>query len=468
MSYNDKVVEVEVRLGTQPITTAGFATPMFVAVHNAFPERVRFYGSAESLVSEGFAVGSPAHQFVTKAFLGNFKPSMVAIGRQAQTDIKVDFTGTVNQGKVVVNLTANRQVKSYQLVLQPAATPAEVATALSTAITDDTDLPTVNAAASGTVVTITYGVSDVVSVGHGEGNYKIYSTSSETVATVLPQIVAENADWYFLATESRSDADIVAAAEFAQTNYKLHVFNSADPDAYAPQNSSASVFDTLKALSYTSLGTTDADADTEFGEGSVIGAMAGNDPSYGDSLHLKTMPGLMPFKGGETERMNAWNRNANAYRAMYGGNSYIEGRVSNSQYVDVIRFSHWVKFRMEESLYAYMKRRSDMGLSMKMSDADLPVIKSVLMNNPINIGIRNGGILTGYDDKNKVMYDPIITVPRRAEIPTNDLANRLLTDVKVDLVYNNSLHYVKIRAAVVLDRPAGQGTNSQVPVTAGV
>ena len=100
---------------------------------------------------------------------------------------------------------------------------------------------------------------------------------------------------------------------------------------------------------------------------------------------------------------------------------------------------------------------------MKMSDEDLPVLKSVLLNNPINIGIRNGGILTGYDTVNKVSYDPIITIPRRAEIPTNDLANRILRDVKVELVYNNSLHYVKIRASVVLDRPKGQGENAQTP-----
>ncbi|QYC52524.1 putative structural protein 1 [Salmonella phage SSBI34] len=465
MAYNDKVVEVEVNLGTQPISTAGFETPMFLAIHNVFPERVRFYISTESMVEDGFAVGSPAHQFATNAFMGNFKPSMIAIGRMAQSAVKVDFTGTTNTERVVVNLTVNRVVKTVQLTPAPGSTPAAIATALATAITEDQDLPTITAVANGTSVTITAGEGDVMSVGKGEGNYKIVSESPETVATSLPQVMAENHDWYFLSTEARSDADIVAAAEFAQANYKLHVFNSSDPDAYAPMNVSASVFDTLKALSYTSLGTTDADADVEFTEGSVVGAMAGNDPSYGDSLHLKTMPGMKPFQGSETQRMNAWNRNANTYRAMYGGNSYIEGRVSNSQYVDVIRFSHWVKFRMEESLFAYMKRRSDMGLSMKMSDADLPVIKSVLMNNPINIGIRNGGILTGYDSVNKVMYDPIITVPRRAEIPTNDLANRILRDVKVDLVYNNSLHYVKIRASVVLDRPAGQGTNAQAPMT---
>jgi len=98
---------------------------------------------------------------------------------------------------------------------------------------------------------------------------------------------------------------------------------------------------------------------------------------------------------------------------------------------------------------------------MKMSDEDMPVIKSILTNNPINIGIRNGGILTGYDSVSKVSYDPVITVPRRAQIPTNDLANRILNDVKVELVYNNSLHYVKIRASVVLDRPAPVSTSNQ-------
>lgn len=462
--YQDKVVDVEVSLGTQPIDTVGFETPMFLAVHNNFPERVRFYVSTDGMVADGFAVGSPAYQFATNAFAGNFAPSRVAIGRMALGDSKVDFTGTTNTEQVVVNLTVNRVIKTVKIAVLPGNTPAQIATALAQGITDDADLQgKVTATAAGTVVTIQS--AETVSVGKGAGNYKIVNDSAETVATVLPQVVGENHNWYFLSHEARSDADIVAAAEFAKANYKLHIYNSSDADAYAAENSSASVFDTLKALSYDSLGTSDSDSDVSFTEGCVIGAMAANDPSYGDSLHLKTMPGMKPSNLTDTQRSNAWSRNANIYRAMYGTNSYIEGKTSSGQYVDVIRFSHWVKFRMEESVFAYMKRRSDMGLSMKMSDEDLPVLKSVLMNNPINIGIRNGGILTGYDTENKVSYDPTITIPKRANIPTNDLAARILRDVKVEIVYNNSLHYVKIRAAVVLDRPAGQGSNAQTPMS---
>lgn len=458
--YQDKVVDVEVTLGTQPIDTVGFETPMFLAIHNNFPERLRYYVSTEGLVADGFAVGSPAYQFATNAFAGNFAPQRVGIGRMQAGNTSVDFTGTTNEERVVVNLTVNGMVKTVQVNVIPGNTPDQIATALAQGITDDADLQgKVTATAAGAVVTLES--TETMSVGKGAGNYKIVNESPETVATVLPQVLAENHNWYFLSTEARSDADIIAAAEYAKSNYKFHIFNSTDADAYASENSTASVFDTLKALGYTSLGTSDADADVSYTEGCVVGAMAANDPSYGDSLHLKTMPGMKPSKLSETQRSNAWSRNANIYREMYGTNSYIEGRTSNGQYADVIRFSHWVKFRMEESVFAYMKRRSDMGLSMKMSDEDLPVLKSVLLNNPINIGIRNGAILTGYDSDNKVSYDPIITIPRRAQIPTNDLAARILRDVKVELVYNNSLHYVKIRASVVLDRPAGQSTNAQ-------
>ena len=460
MAYQDKVVDVEVNLGTQPIDTVGFETPMFLAIHNNFSERLRFYISADSMVDDGFAVGSPAYQFASNVFGGNFAPQMVAIGRMSSSGTSIDFTGTTNTDQVVVNLTVDGLVKAIKINVVSGNTSQQIATALAAGIATDADISgSVTATAAGSVVELTS--TGTLSVGKGAGNYKLVNTSDETVATVLPQVAAENNNWYFLSHEAKADADVVAAAAYAQAQYKLHIYNSGDSDALAANNVTSSVFDTLKSLGYNSLGSYDVNADVNFSEGSVVGAMAANDPSYGDSLHLKTMPGFTPFTGSETQRVNAWTRNANIYRTMYGTNSYIEGRTSSGQYVDVIRFSHWVKFRMEESLFAYMKRRSDMGMSMKMSDEDMPVIKSILTNNPINIGIRNGGILTGYDSVSKVSYDPVITVPRRAQIPTNDLANRILNDVKVELVYNNSLHYVKIRASVVLDRPAPVSTSNQ-------
>lgn len=108
-----------------------------------------------------------------------------------------------------------------------------------------------------------------------------------------------------------------------------------------------------------------------------------------------------------------------------------------------------------------------MGMSMKMSDDDLPNLSTVILNDPINVGIRNGSILTGYDEENKVFYDPIITIPKRATIPTQDLANRILKDMKVDLVYNTPLHFVRIRVAANLDRITGTSASGQTSFNAG-
>ncbi|AKJ73318.1 tail tip assembly protein [Salmonella phage 41] len=36
ITYNDKPVDVTVTLGTQPIDTKGFETPLLLAIHNVF------------------------------------------------------------------------------------------------------------------------------------------------------------------------------------------------------------------------------------------------------------------------------------------------------------------------------------------------------------------------------------------------------------------------------------------------
>lgn len=464
MAYNDKVVDVVVALGTQPIDTVGFETPMFLAVHKVFAERQRSYISTDEMEQDGFAIGSPAHQFATKAFAGSFAPQMIVIGRQDLTETTITFTGFQNDVTVAVNVSAGILRKSVRFpIVGAVVTPTEVATGIAAAFAADAELVAagVTAAAAAGVVTVTS--TDGVSVGYDAGNYLITNESSESVSNTLGLILDENANWYFLSTEGHADADIVAAASFADTHFKLHAYSTDDVNATAAENVTSSIADRLKALSYNSVGIYDPTADAAFPEGGIIGAMAANDPSFGDSIHLKTMKGVVAPKLSTSQRANIWGRNLNYYRVDYGVGGFFEGKCASGQYVDVIRFAHWIKFRLEESVFGHMSRRSNLGLSVKMSDDDLPSLRSVMMNNPINVGIQNGAILTGYDEENKVFYDPIITIPKRAQIPTNDLAARTLNDVKVELVYNNSLHFVKIRVSVLLDRPAattGSGQNT--------
>lgn len=498
MAYNDKVVDVTVVLGTQPIDTVGFETPLFIAIHNVFPERVRTYTDLDELAADGFAVGSPVYTFATKAFAGTFRPQALMIGRQAWESTVINFTGQTNvdpNNPVSFNVAAGAYTKSIVIPVTAASTPDSIATALASAINSDTTLNViVGAVATAGVVTITpkgdgsllatnndevvttesdQGImatsSDVIgepfSIGIDYGNCTLTNTSTETVSGILPEIETANNNWYFLSTEQHIASAILGAAAYASANYKLHVYSTADQLSLVVDGNS--IANQLKALQYdTSIGMYDPLADSAFSEGGIIGAMASNDPSYGDSIHLKTMPGVVAPTLSSSDRPTIWGQNLNFYRMINGVGAFWEGKCASGQYVDVVRFGHWLKFRSEESIFAYMSRRSNLGLSMKMSDDDMPNLKAVLMNSPLNVGITNGSILTGYDSVNKVFYDPVVTIPLRASIPSNDLASRTLNNVKVELVYNSSLHFVKIRISVLLDKTGSTSSSGQV--TAGV
>ena len=461
MAYRDSAVEVVVSLGTAPIQQLSFDTPLFVTPTNVFTTRVQSYSDLDSVVSAGFAVGSPVHRYCENVFSGKFRPDVVKVGRLAYTNTKVTFDQASYSGVLTLNITVKTNTSSFvksisTTSLAAASTPTQAATALATAISADSDIGSlVTASAATNVVTIAPVATQIVSVGYAmEGRYKVSNTSSETVAVGLPLINAEDSNWYFLSTESHVNTDIKAAAAYAASAEpkRMHVYGSASADIINPALTT-DIMSELKTLAYdTSIGFYHPDADEDWSEGGIVGACASIDPSFGDSLHLKSMPSIAVYPSSVTDRETVWNKNGNVYRTVKGQNVIWEGKVASGQYFDTIRFSHWFAAKLDESTFGYLYRRSNAGNSMKMSDQDLPVLRSIWTNDPINPAIRNGGILDGYSADGTVDYSPIIVIPSRSQIPTNDLAARFLDNCRVEVVYNNSLHFIKIRAFVELDR----------------
>lgn len=462
MPFRNEVVDVVVSLGTSPIEQIGFETPLFATPHNIFSERVRSYSTLDSLVQDGFAVGSPVHRWVENVFAGKFAPQSVKVGRMIYTDTDITFDQADYSGVLTVNITVqagtSKFVKSISTAtLSAASTPTQAATALAGAIEADTDIgPLVTAASVAEVVTVAPTLTTTtVSIGYAmESEYKISNTSSETVAVALPLIADEDNNWYFLSTESHTDTDIKAAGAYAAsaTPPRMHVYSTADIDV---TNNAVTndIMSEMKALAYnTSTGFYNETSDEDWSEGGVIGAIAAIDPSYGETLHLKTMPSITVSKLSLTKQEAVWNKNGNFYKTLKGVNVLWEGKTASGEYFDTVRFGHWLAARIDESLFGYLYRQSNLGLSVKMSDDDLPVLKSVLFNDPLNIAIRNSGILTGYSADGTIDYTPIVTIPQRKDIPVNDLAARFLDGVTVEVVYANALHFIKIRAYVTLDR----------------
>ena len=159
MAYNDKVVDVSVTLGTQPIDTVGFETPLFVGIHNVFTERARVYADLEQLVDDGFAPGSAVHKFAAKAFSGLFPPSYIIVGRQSMKNVEIDFTGQTNvdpENPVSINVVAGDYTKAIIVNVTGSSTATTIAEDVKNQLTTDLTLAEVlEAAVEAGKVTVT-------------------------------------------------------------------------------------------------------------------------------------------------------------------------------------------------------------------------------------------------------------------------------------------------------------------------
>lgn len=461
-TFNKKVVDVTVVIGTQNIATTDFGTPLFVATHNVFPERVRLYSDLNSVLQDGFAIGSSVYQYCQLAFNGTFRPAEIMIGRMDLDTVTIDFTDidTTEGSKLSIYFGTNLPTLTplvIEYTVPAAATAATITTAVKALIDAETDITDVaTTALDGTtkieltpVATPAYGIS----VGYGDGNYSILNNSSSTTAATLPQVLQENENFFTVSVEDHTTSSLLATANFCLTNFKVAVLSSQEADIIT--TATTDVASLLKQQELEALLTYAPDADKTFPEGGVAGAISSLGPETGETLHLKTMAGLVAPKLSDTEMQNAWAKNCNYLVTQFGRTFYYEGKVSNGLYFDVIRFKYWIKARSEESIFRTLFSRSNAGRSLKIRDDDLPLLRGALLDNPINVGIQAGSIATGIEtlsDGSRVSLDPVVTVPSRGQIPTQDILDRIVNNVQVEVVYNSPIHFVKVRITVLLSK----------------
>lgn len=454
--YQDPV-QVSVSLSTSALETEAFETPLFIVPHNVYQDtRIQSYGSLAAVSSAGFAVGSAPYQFASLAFGGKFPPSSIKIGRAALTAYTIDFNGFTQTGDQTVTVVSGATTTSFTNTYDVADTATIIAAALAALIEADVTLgPLVTATAALGVLTIAPTVATTpVSVGVQAGLCVLSATSTETPTDTYEACKEEDTNFFYVAAQDHDASKQQTLAASVSADKKIFIYATSDADCKTKANTT-NIMALMKAAAYDwVIGIYHEQADLKFPEGAIVGATAGvNFDNYGpDSLHLKTMTGLAVSTLTLTEREAIEFHNGN-YAIMYRGNGcFFNGYMASGQFCDTMKFAAWMDARITESVFGLMYRASNSGRSMTFSNNDLPRIKNAIMNSPINVGLRNGSILEGYDPETNENFEPIITVPTRGQVPTNDLANRILNDVEVEVVYNCPLHYARIQCTVLLSR----------------
>lgn len=455
-SYSEEIVDVTIADATQPLSTTSFNLPLILATHNVFSTRTQRYTSLSALTSAGFAQTSAVYKQASLIFGQNVNtPTSVLVGRRAMTTAVVSFTA-VNDAIYTVTLRSGTSYKTFSYTADSTATASEIATGLQTLIAADV---TWNAIVTATVATSTIVLTPIVgkyfdvSVG---ANSTVAFNSVEAIADTMTAIDAENSDWYWLTADTHVDADVLALASYAEANKKQYITSS---QATAVRDKTVgNILLQLQALGYecTTFAKWKADADSTYPEAAIVGCMAGRDLDANgtDSLNGKTLVGIQTDTLTVTQKDNIVSSGGNIYDSFRSSGFYREGRTVGGKYLDLVVFKHWLRVRIQESVGSYLKRQSDVGRAIRFTTDGIATIQQAIYNNPINVGIQNKTISNETPrqaDGTVEDWRPKVTIPNLADITTDDLANRILNNVQVEVIYTGFIHTAKITANVLLN-----------------
>jgi hypothetical protein len=452
-TFEPNVIDVQLLLGATAIEGAQFDIPLFLSSHNNFSERYRVYTSTAALEDDGFDVNGVVYQAATHMFNGVAKPSQIYVGKRSvdewvitlPTAAAETYTVTFTDGAVDTDFTFTATIEDEATILGEIKDQID-ASAFAAQVTAVVSISTLT-------LTVTPDATFTVSV---TANMSVTSTL-ESVTTALNDILEETNAFFWVAQDSHTEVDVLAAAAWAETNRKIFVWSSQDTGIR--DNTLNNTLQKVAELAYnnTCFAMWAPDADTTVPEAAVIGAYASTIPGT-STMHGKTLVGITPNKLSDSQKVNIVTWNGNLYLRDKGVGFYRDGRMASGVFLDYMHYALYFASRVEESLFGLLKRKSDILSKVTMDEDGAALIAQALYDNPLNRDIANGAI---FGDKNGLIQNsdgsssdlrPKIIIPDRSQITADDLANRTWRDLLVEVVYRTPVHYIKIRAGVILDR----------------
>lgn len=414
------VVSVQIDRQTKGIQNAAFGLPMFLGLHKAFPERVRFYQTLES-VAEDFSTTSKEYKAAQSFFGQSISVAEIAIGRQASGDA-VTFTPTVANNTaytVVINGT------TFSFTSDASALATEIVTGLTSAINAGSE--PVTASGVSTLI-LTADVSGVPFSVQFSDNLTPAYTASESLTAALTACALENNDWYGLHCYSHVKADILEVAAYAEAAKKLYGTSSSDSDILSsPGTDTTSVAKALLDAGYERTYLLySAVANTVYPECAWAGKELARSPGT-STWKFKTLAGVTVDSLTDTQYENALAKNCNVYVRIGGQNITVEGFVSGGEFIDTMRNIDYLVNQIQIDQYSRFVNLP----KIPFTQSGISIVENELRGTIQRATVD--GILA---DDTAVEY----TIPKIKDISANDRANRILRGVKFKARIAGAIH----------------------------
>ncbi|HHT7186908.1 TPA: DUF3383 family protein [Bacillus cereus] len=156
---------------------------------------------------------------------------------------------------------------------------------------------------------------------------------------------------------------------------------------------------------------------------------------------FKNLNGIAPADYDVTAINDIEANNASTYITEGGVNITSKGVTTSGEYIDILQGQYFLKARMTEGVFGLLARLP----KVPFTDAGIALIVAEV-EKTLKTGVNQGIIAT--DKDGNPLYS--ITAPTRAEVSTNDKAQRILPDVKWEATIAGAIENVKINGVLKL------------------
>lgn len=437
----DDIIQVSITSATVTPTRPGFGTPLVAAgqVPVTFTDRVREYGSLSEMIDDGFTTTYPAYKAVAAGFRQSPRPPKIKVGRRANKTVQVlELTCLSAVENDIYSGKVNGLAFTY--TVPASATTTTVATALELIIEALTGVDSVSAAAKITVTpTAGSAAGTLLDVSELTKNIKFFDASTDPgLEADLNAINAEDSDWFGLALDSQSKAEIQVAATWIEGQKKIAAFNSSDSDV-KDSNATTDIASVLKGLAYLNSGVLYSGKQllSYSGMAWMANRFAGSVPGA-DTWAYKSLKGVPPedkFSMTSGQRNATLAKNGNVYDTVAGVNITEKGTVASGEYFDIRRGVFWLESELKIRVFAALANNAKIPYTDKGVEVVVSIVKGVLQD-AIRVGFLSDSPY------------PVVVAPKVADIDPVTRGTRVLPDVKFTATLAGAIHTVLIEGTV--------------------
>ena len=294
--------------------------------------------------------------------------------------------------------------------------------------------------------TLTNQVAGTAFVVKADKNLTITNgASSETIADTMTACVAYDPDFYGIAMASRTDADILAMAQWAEANEKLFGTCVSGTDVLDGSDNT-DIASQLMLNNYYRTFCFYHEDQGDFPEVAVMSrcftAVAGS-----ETWANKRLAGVKVDPLTETQFIVLRNKNVNTFEKFRNMSLTQTGKVSAGEWIDVIRFRDWLAEEIKVNVLNVLVNNE----KVPYTDAGIAIIEGAIRQS-LRQGQVNGGIApVEYDEEGNKNLGYTVTVPLASNISANQKASRILTDVTFTARLAGAIHVVEIRGQLTYE-----------------